>query len=96
MWSVLPALRSNNMAINHAITIPSANNAPNPSGTPVDANQPSPTSDNPWPCSYPCTEPGHTDTVSLLWDGTSFSLPDIEANNPEFGRVAITYNPPLA
>jgi hypothetical protein len=83
------------MVINHAVTIPSANNAPNPTGTPVDANQPNPTSDNPWNCAYPCTKPGHTDTVLLLWDGQYFSLPDSEANDPNFGTVSFTYVPPL-
>lgn len=82
-------------AINHAVTIASANNAPNPTGTPADAEQPNPTPDNLWTCTYPCDVPGHTDTVVLLWDGTSFSLPDVEANDPDFGDVPFTYVPPL-
>ena len=83
------------MAINHAVTIPSANNAPNPSGTPQDAGQPNPSAGDPWTCDYPCTVSGHTDTVVLLWDGVSFSLPENEANDNNFGTVDFTYAPPL-
>ncbi len=83
------------MPVNHAVTIPSANNLPDPSGTPIDPDQPNPTSDDPWQCSYACTITGHTDTVQLLWDGQFFSLTDSEANDPNFGSVAFTYDPPL-
>lgn len=83
------------MAINHAVTIASENNAPNPTGTLIDPNQPGPSADNMLQCAYACTVEGHTDTVRLLWDGISFSLPDDEANDPNFGTVTFTYNPPL-
>lgn len=83
------------MAINHRVTITTANNVPTPVGTPQDAEQPNPTPDNPWTCPYPCTVEGHSDTVVLLWDGTSFSLPDSEANDPNFGYVQFDYNPPI-
>lgn len=83
------------MVINHAVTIPSANNAPSPSGTLADNTQPvSP--DNLMTCNYPCVIQGHSDTVILLWDGQSFSLPDSEANDPNFGSVSFTYNPALS
>ena len=85
----------NTKPVKHVITIPSANNVPDPSGTPINANQPSPTPDNPWLCRFPCTVPGHTDTVDLLWDGTSFDLTNGEANDPTFWMVTFTYNPPL-
>lgn len=80
--------------IDHAVTIPSVNNAPNPSGTLTDSTQPA-SPDNLMSCPYPCTVAGHTDTVTLLWDGQSFSLPDSEANDVNFGSVEFTYNPPL-
>jgi hypothetical protein len=83
------------MAINHAVTIPTVNNAPNPSGEPIDPGQPSPTPENPWGCTTACTVSGHTDTVRLLWDGQYFSLPDDEANDPDFGTVTFNYDPPL-
>lgn len=83
------------MAINHAITIPSLNNAPNPSGTPNDPDQDNPTADNPWSCTYTCTVSGHSDSPIIIWDGYSFSLPDSEANDPDFGELDITYDPPL-
>jgi hypothetical protein len=83
------------MATNHAVSIPTLNNAPNPSGTPADGTQPNPTPDNPWTCNYACTVSGHNDTVVLVWDGQSWSLPDSEANNPNFGYVTFTYVPPL-
>ncbi len=84
------------MATNHAVTIPSANNAPNPSGTLQFPDQSGPSPDNLLQCSYPCTVTGHTDTVALLWcPDQGFSLPDSEANDPNFGSVAFTYDPPL-
>lgn len=79
---------------NYAVTIPSANNAPNPTGTPIDPNQPNPTLSNPWLCTYTDTFTG-TAQVQLLWDGTGFSLTDAEANDPNFGEVFFTYVPPL-
>jgi len=83
------------MPIDHAVTIASANNAPAPVGTPADSGAPNPTPDNPWTCNYACTVPGHSDTVVLLWDGTYFSLPASEANDPDFGSVPFTYDPPI-
>lgn len=83
------------MAINHAVTIPSANNAPNPSGTLTYPGQPGPSPDNLLQCSYPCTVVGCGLNIALLWDGQYFSLPDSEANDPNFGTVSFTYDPPL-
>ncbi len=83
------------MATDHAITIASENNAPNPTGIALDPDQDNPTSDNPWTCPYVCTVPEHTDTVVVIWNGGAFSLPDDEANDPNFGTVNITYDPPL-
>jgi hypothetical protein len=78
----------------YAVTIPSANNAPNPTGTPNDPNQPNPTPDNPWLCTYTDDYTG-TVQVELLWDGNGFSLTDAEANDNNFGTVSFTYDPPL-
>lgn len=83
------------MAIDHAITMTTAANVPTPIGTPADPDTDNPTSDNPWTCPYPCTVTDHTDTVVLLWNGVSFSLPDSEANDPNFGTIIFTYDPPL-
>lgn len=101
------------MPVNHAVTIPSANGAPNPSGTPFIVGEnapPSPTQQNPWLCPFDCTVSGHTDTVDLVWvdastitdenydpnlPGGGFSLTAVEANDPNFGEVRFTYDPPL-
>jgi hypothetical protein len=101
------------MPTNHAITIPSANGAPNPSGTPIITGEgapASPTQQNPWLCHFACTVTGHTDTVDLLWvdpgtinddnydpnlPGGGFSLTPEESNDPNFGTVTFTYDPPL-
>jgi hypothetical protein len=83
------------MTNNHAVTIPSANNKPDPTGTLTNSGQPGPSPINLLQCSYPCTVQGHSDTVQLLWDGTYFSLPSSEVSDPTFGTVSFTYNPPL-
>lgn len=83
------------MAIDHALTMASASNLPDPTGTPADSGLPNPTPDNLWTCSYPCTVSGHTDTVVLLWDGSGFTLPDFEANDNDYGAVVFTYVPPI-
>jgi hypothetical protein len=83
------------MAIDHALTMTTVDNAPAPVGTPADPDTDNPTSINPWSCEYPCTVEGHTDTISLIWDGYGFSLPDFEANDINYGAVNFTYVPPL-
>ncbi len=95
------------MPIDHAVTIPSANNKPNPDG--YDPNNP-PTQQNPLPCSYPCTIEGCGLTIDMLYvdpatvnddnqdfslPGPGFSLTPSEANDPNFGCVPFTYVPPL-
>lgn len=77
------------MATHHIVHIPSLDNAPNPSGTPINPDLTSPTSDNPWSCPYPCVVEGHTDTLPLLWDGSYFSLPNTD------DTVDFVYDPPL-
>lgn len=82
-------------ATNYAVTIPSLNNAPNPSGTLQFPDQPGPNPDNLLVCTYTDTISG-TAQVQLLWcPDQGFSLPDSEANDPNFGSVSFTYDPPL-
>lgn len=83
------------MAIDHAITVPSLSGVPSPSGTLADPESPGPSEENVLTCPYACTVSQHTDTVIVIWNGTSFSLPDDEANDPNFGAIAITYDPPI-
>lgn len=83
------------MPIDHAVTIPSSNNAPNPSGTLQFPDQPGPSPDNMLQCSYPCTIGGCMDTIELLWDGQYFSLPHRKANDPDVGAIEISYDPPI-
>jgi hypothetical protein len=81
----------------HAITIKTKKNVPDPAKMPTEQDQEDPTPEHPWECSYPCTVPGHTDTIDLLWDGTTFSLSVGEQRDPNFGEedVNFTYDPPL-
>jgi len=84
--------------IHHAVTIPSAKGAPKPAGKPTNMAEDAPTSpspENPWMCTYPCTIEGHAHRVQLLWDGSGFSLTEFDAQDPTFGEVAFAYNPPL-
>ena len=95
------------MAINHAVTVPSANDKPNPTG--YNPSNP-PTQQNPLSCSYPCTIAGCGLNIDLLYvdpstvnddnydsslPGPGFNLTTSEANDPNFGGLAFTYNPPL-
>lgn len=83
------------MATNYAITIPSLNNQPNPSGTLQFPDQPGPNPDNLLQCTYTDTISG-TAIVLLFWcPEQGFSLTDAESNDPNFGQVAFHYNPPL-
>jgi len=85
--------------VNHAVTIPSEKDAPAPSGIPLDTSENAPASpspENPWLCKYKCMVKGHKDSVTLLWDGTLFSLPETEANDPTYGGVAFSYDPPIS
>jgi hypothetical protein len=51
------------MATDHSILVKSSGGNPIPIGVSADPNQPCPTMDNPLICQYPCTMPGHNDTV---------------------------------
>lgn len=83
--------------INHAVTIPSANNAPNPSGTLQFPDQPGPSPDNLLQCSYSCAAEEHDHAINLLWNPEQgFSLGDNDPNvfAPD-DTVNFTYNPPI-
>jgi hypothetical protein len=83
------------MATDHAVTVPSKDNLPDPSASFTDPTQAAATPEAPVLCNFPCTVPGHVDTVELLWDGAHLTPTEAEDNDPEFGTVIFTFAPPL-
>lgn len=84
--------------VNHAVTMPSLNNAPNPSGTLQFPEQQGPSLENLLQLSPSCTIAGHNShAIKLLFCAEQgFSLGD---NDPAvFGpddTVSFNYDPPL-
>ena len=79
----------------HSVTIPTEDNKPAPVGELTYPEEEGPSPENPLNCEYPCTVPGHVDVVLLIWDGTAFTLPFSESNDPNYGQIDFTYDPPL-
>lgn len=81
----------------HSIIVPSANNAPNPSGTLQFPEQPGPSPDNLLQCSYPCTVDGHESHLIHLFfcHEQGFSLGAMPSYFKPDDTVSFTYDPPL-
>jgi hypothetical protein len=88
----------------HTVLIPSANNAPNPSGTLLNPDDTTSLPQmNPLQCSYPCTDPGCGVSIDMLYvDPATFDQsqpfeygPGFTVPNQDY-EVSINYNPPLS